>query len=61
MRNRWIHPIFAMVTVLACAPSMLAQTARPSGAPNARSAVPEPDLSGVWVNITEPSQTFNPR
>src|SRR5580692_2439406 len=59
MRNRWIDPIFAMVAVLACAPLMLAQNARPSGTPEARIAAPAPDLTGVWVNITEPSPTFN--
>ncbi len=61
MRNRWMNPIFAMLTVLAFSPVMFAQTAAPSGAKKTQTSVHPPDLTGVWANITESGATFNPK
>jgi hypothetical protein len=61
MRNRWMNSIFAMLTVLAFSPVILAQTAGQSKAKEAKTAVHAPDLTGVWANITESSATFNPK
>jgi hypothetical protein len=61
MRNRWIGPIFAILTVLVFSPLILAQTTAQPGAAKARIEAPAPDLSGVWANITESSATFNPK
>jgi hypothetical protein len=61
MRNRWIDPIFAVVTVLTFSPVVHAQTTGQSRAAKTQSAVSVPDLSGVWANITVQAPTFNPK
>jgi hypothetical protein len=61
MRNRWIDPIFAVVMVLTFSPVIHAQTAGRSRAAKIQGAVPAPDLSGVWANITVQAPTFNPK
>ena len=61
MRNRRMEPIFAILTVLAFSPVILAQTAGQPGTKKAQAAVHAPDLTGVWANITEMGPTFNPK
>ncbi len=58
MRNRWINPMFAILTMLAFSPVILAQTA---GQPGAKKKAHTADLNGVWANITESGPTFNPK
>lgn len=60
-QNRWIHPIFAMVTVLAFSPLIFAQTSEQSGATKTQNAGSVPDISGVWENISKPDKNFNPK
>src|SRR6202158_1519108 len=61
MRIRRIDPIFAILTLLAFSPLLFAQTAAHPGAKKTPAAVPAPDLTGVWANITEMGPTFNPK
>jgi len=48
MRNRWIDPVFAMLTMLAFSTVILAQTA---GQPGAKKKAHTADLNEVWANI----------
>jgi len=61
MRNRWMCLVFAILTVLAFSPAILAQTSERSPAKKAQIAAHAPDLSGVWANITPSGPTFNPK
>jgi hypothetical protein len=59
MRNRWIDPIFALVTVLTLLPLTHAQTSGKPATTKKQTAAARPDLSGVWANITVPTPVTN--
>ena len=61
MRNRIFGGVSAAVIALALAltPRMLSQTPSQPGAAKAPNGAPTPDLTGVWVNVSKPGQTFN--
>jgi len=61
MRNRRLESTFAILTVLAFSPVMLAQTAGQPATKKTQPAVHPPDMTGVWANISETGATFNPR
>ena len=58
MRSRLAGSILAGVAVLAFSPVLLAQTAPRPGEAKAQTAVPTPDLSGVWM-VRERTNTFD--
>jgi len=57
MRRRMRDTVLALVAALAFSPVIFAQTAEQPGTGMSQTAVPAPDLSGLWIRLRDPSHS----